>query len=50
MLFAVVPIRNVLPGDPPFGSWIDEALVLWVLLALVGAMLIYMVAWARRSD
>ena len=50
MLFAVVPIRNVLPGDPPPGSWIDEALVLWVLLALVGAMVIYVIAWTRRSD
>lgn len=50
MLFAVVPIRNFLPGDPPPGSWIDEALVLWVLIALVAAMVIYVVAWARRSD
>lgn len=50
MLFAVVPIRNLLPGDPPPGSWIDEALVLWVLIALVASMVIYVVAWARRSD
>lgn len=50
MLFAVVPIRNVLPGSPPPGSWIDEALVLWVLIALVAAMVIYVVTWARRSD
>lgn len=50
MLFAVVPIRNFLPGDPPPGSWIDEALVLWVLIALVAAMVIYVVAWARRSN
>ncbi|BBY63679.1 DUF4436 domain-containing protein [Mycolicibacterium helvum] len=50
MLFAVVPIRNVLPGDPPPGSWIDEALVVWVLIALVAAIMIYLVAWARRSD
>ncbi len=50
MLFAVVPIRNVLPGSPPPGSLIDEALILWVLVALVTAMLIYVVAWVRRSD
>lgn len=50
MLFAVVPIRNVLPGDPPPGSWIDEALVFWVLVALVMAILIYLVSWARHSD
>jgi hypothetical protein len=50
MLFAVVPIRNVLPGDPPPGSWIDEALILWVLIALVAAIMIYLVSWVRHSD
>ena len=35
MLFAVIPIRNFLPGAPPPGAWIDQALVLWVLIALV---------------
>jgi hypothetical protein len=28
MLFAVVPLRNILPGAPPPGAWIDVALVL----------------------
>lgn len=50
MLFAVIPIRNFLPGSPPPGAWIDEALVIWVLLALVGAMGLYMLTWYRRSD
>lgn len=50
MLFAVVPIRNVLPGNPPAGSWVDEAIVLWVLIALTGAMVTYVVAWVRRAD
>ncbi|MGA7051771.1 MAG: DUF4436 family protein, partial [Mycobacterium sp.] len=39
-----------LPGSPPPGAWIDEALVIWVLLALVGAMGLYMLTWYRRSD
>jgi hypothetical protein len=34
MLFAVVPLRNALPGSPAFGSWIDLTIVLWVLVAL----------------
>lgn len=50
MLFSVVPIRNVLPGNPPAGSWVDEAITVWVLLALTAAMAIYVVAWARRPD
>jgi hypothetical protein len=50
MLFAVVPLRNLLPGAPPFGAWIDQALVLWVLIALVAAMVTYFIAWYRRSE
>jgi hypothetical protein len=50
MLFAVIPIRNFLPGAPPPGAWIDQALVLWVLIGLVGAMAMYMVTWYRQSD
>lgn len=50
MLFSVVPIRNVLPGNPPAGSWVDEAITVWVLLALTAAMATYVVAWARRPD
>lgn len=50
MLFAVVPIRNVMPGSPPAGSWIDEAITLWVLISLTAATVIYVVAWARRGD
>jgi hypothetical protein len=50
MLFAVIPIRNFLPGSPPPGAWIDQALVIWVLIALVGAMGLYMLTWYRKSD
>lgn len=50
MLFAVVPIRNLMPGSPPAGSWIDEAITVWVLIALTAATVVYVVAWARRSD
>jgi Domain of unknown function (DUF4436) len=45
MLFAVVPLRNALPGSPVFGSWIDLTIVLWVLVALVVSMLLYIGAW-----
>ncbi len=47
MLFAVVPLRNILPGAPPPGAWVDQAIVLWVLIALVSAMVLYTVAWYR---
>jgi Domain of unknown function (DUF4436) len=50
MLFAIVPLRNILPGSPPYGSWIDQAIVLWVLIGLVGAMSIFVFAWWRHRD
>lgn len=48
MLFAVVPLRNALPGSPAFGSWIDMTIVLWVLVALVVSMLLYIACWWRH--
>ncbi|OBB67446.1 DUF4436 domain-containing protein [Mycobacterium sp. 852014-50255_SCH5639931] len=48
MLFAVVPLRNALPGSPPFGAWIDVTIVLWVIVALVVAMLLYIACWWRH--
>ncbi|OBH07407.1 MULTISPECIES: DUF4436 domain-containing protein [unclassified Mycobacterium] len=50
VLFAVIPIRNFLPGSPPAGAWVDQALVLWVLIALVVAMILFFVTWYRQTD
>jgi len=50
MLFAIVPLRNFFPGSPPPGSWVDQAIVLWVLIALVVAMSLFVVAWVRQRD
>jgi Domain of unknown function (DUF4436) len=49
-LFAIVPLRNILPGSPPPGSWIDQAIVQWVLIGLVTAMSLYILAWVRQGD
>ena len=48
MLFAVVPLRNALPGSPPFGGWVDITLVLWVLVVLVVSMLLYIACWWKH--
>jgi hypothetical protein len=50
VLFAVIPIRNFLPGSPPAGAWVDQALVLWVLIALVVAMILFFITWYRQKD
>ncbi|HZC11407.1 MAG TPA: DUF4436 domain-containing protein [Mycobacterium sp.] len=49
-LFAIVPLRNILPGAPPPGSMIDQALVQWVLLALATAMALYVYSWVKQGD
>jgi hypothetical protein len=48
MLFAVVPLRNALPGSPPFGGWVDVTIVLWVLVVLVISMLLYIACWWKH--
>jgi hypothetical protein len=50
LLFAVMPLRNFLPGSPPPGSWVDQAVVLWVLIGLVTAMSLFVLAWWRQRD
>lgn len=50
MLFAIVPLRNFLPGGPPYGSWVDQAVVIWVLIGLVVAMSLFLVGWWRQRD
>jgi hypothetical protein len=48
MLFAVMPLRGALPDAPPFGSWIDVTIVLWVVVVLVISMVIYISCWWRH--
>nr|WP_231997741.1 MULTISPECIES: DUF4436 domain-containing protein [unclassified Mycobacterium] len=50
MLFAIVPLRNILPGSPPYGSWVDQAIVLWVLIGLVTALTLFLIGWWRQRD
>ena len=50
MLFAVVPLRNFLPGSPPAGALVDQIIVLWALIALVLAMILFIVVWFRHEE
>ncbi|EUA07338.1 transmembrane domain protein [Mycobacterium xenopi 4042] len=43
-------MRNILPGAPPPGSWIDHAVVQWVLIALGAAMALCIFAWVRQGN
>lgn len=50
LLFATVPLRNFLPGSPPAGSWVDVAVVLWVLIGLIIALILTVRTWWRNSS
>jgi hypothetical protein len=45
MLFAVMPLRNALPDSPPFGSWMDVTIVLWVIVVLAISLVLYISCW-----
>lgn len=49
LLFATIPIRNFLPGSPPAGSWIDVAVVVWVIIALTVALFFGVSAWWKSG-
>lgn len=47
LLFALVPLRNFLPGAPPIGVWIDVLVFYWVILALMFSMALFTYTWLR---
>ncbi|KAA0092719.1 DUF4436 domain-containing protein [Mycolicibacterium sp. P1-18] len=49
MLFSVLPIRNLFPGSPPMGSWVDYTVVLWVVMGLTTSLALYITAWWRLA-
>jgi hypothetical protein len=53
MLFALLPIRGFLPGDPPVGSWIDMLVFFWVeatIMLCVGLVAVGLLARARQKE
>lgn len=47
LLFALIPLRNFLPGAPPIGAWIDMLVFYWVILALMLSMALFTYTWLR---
>lgn len=47
LLFALIPLRNFLPGAPPIGAWIDALVFYWVILALMVSMALFTYTWLR---
>lgn len=49
MLFAVIPLRLNMPGSPPIGVWIDFMVLLWVELALMIGLAVFVGSWLRYT-
>lgn len=49
LLFALVAVRNGLPGAPPIGAAIDIYVFLWLLTTILIALPLVVTAWLRQS-
>ncbi|MGO9673988.1 MAG: DUF4436 family protein [Methylocella sp.] len=50
MVFAVPALRNVLPGAPPLGVRADAFVFLWVQMAVILGLTLFVATWARRGS
>ena len=49
LLFALIPLRTVLPGAPPLGAWIDFLVFFWVEIALMLGLILYVTTWLQHG-
>ena len=47
LLFALIPLRNALPGVPPLGAWMDFLVFFWVEIAIMLALAVFVSTWLR---
>lgn len=48
-IFALVSLRNGLPGDPPLGSWMDVLVYFWVIAVLMASITVAVTSLLIRS-
>jgi len=50
MVFAVPALRGSLPGVPPLGGHADVLVFVWVELAVILGLTLFVITWARRGS
>jgi hypothetical protein len=50
MVFAVPALRGSLPGVPPLGGHADVLVFVWVELAVIIGLTLFVITWARRGS
>lgn len=49
LLFAMPALRNLLPGAPPIGSWIDILVFFWAVMAVMISLASFVIYWLRNG-
>jgi hypothetical protein len=49
VLFALPPLRNSMPGDPPPGTVVDVVAFYWSIAAVAVTLLLLMASWLRET-
>jgi hypothetical protein len=49
LLFAMPALRNLLPGAPPIGSWIDILIFFWVQIIVMISLASFVLYWLRKG-
>lgn len=49
LLFAMIPLRNFMPGAPPIGAWLDILVFYWVEAALMISLTVFVLSWLYYS-
>jgi hypothetical protein len=50
MVFAIPALRAALPGTPPLGGHADVLVFVWVELAVIIGLMLFVLTWARRGS
>ncbi len=48
LLFAIVPVRNAMPGAPPIGAEVDVLVFFWAIALIALSLVTVLVTWLRQ--
>jgi uncharacterized protein DUF4436 len=48
LLFALIPLRNAMPGAPPIGAEVDVIVFFWAIAVITLSLLVVLAMWIRR--
>ena len=48
MIFSIPALRGIMPGAPPLGIHADALILLWVQLAVILGLTLFVITWVSR--